>query len=217
MRNLVPEMVTDVRTIQRRDEDHGHSLAYADIQRLMDLLPQASAEVHAVAGELIRSSTARVEDLANGIFQLGNTLAEELKTLEPSNRDVQSYHQPPSSEDDLFLNLLIRSRLEESQATFTQLQQSHLQEVQQRRAFWQKQFDDSKGELCGGSQKDIPKLSPPPLSPHKMAAALGLPIPPPVPIPIVRQKTTCMNAAVSMCAFRFACAMCTNYMYLTGQ
>ena len=74
VRNLVPEMLTDVRTIERRDEDHGHSLAHADIQRLIDLLPKASAEVHAVAGELIRSSTARVEDLANGIFQLGNSL-----------------------------------------------------------------------------------------------------------------------------------------------
>ena len=183
VRNLVPAMLGDARTIKRRGEDDGHSLTTADNQRLMDLLPKASAEVLTEARELVRSQFARVKDLANGMFLLRDTLAVELQKLEHANRDVQSSHQPLYSEYDRLLNSLNRSRLEQFQDSFTRLEQSHLQEVQRIRAVWQQRVDDSKRESCGRSQNDIA-----PVSPTETTVAMGLPLPPPVPISIVREK-----------------------------
>ena len=101
---LVPEMPTDVPTVDGGDADNEQAPAHADTQILKGLLVRACAEVQEVTGALIRSSTARVEDLANRISQLEKRLAEELKALERANRDVQSHHQPPPSENDILIN-----------------------------------------------------------------------------------------------------------------
>ena len=174
-----------------------------------------------VTEELICSSKARVEVLANRISRLEDGLAKDLELLEQRSRSVQSVHQPPPPESDICINSLPSSFLEAFQASWRELQLSHLQEVQQHNAELQRYFDDRMRVPIGGLRVPTPKLPPPPLPPkhkaclssstaNRTAGELGLPIPPPPPPPLARQKTTCKHAVEFRCAracLRMPCAL----------
>ena len=69
-------MPTDVPTEEIRDEHKEQAPADEDTQVLNNLLVRAFAEMQEVTDELICSSKARVEGLANRISQLENGLAK---------------------------------------------------------------------------------------------------------------------------------------------